>query len=154
MNIIEKKVGDLIPYDKNPRDNSLAVQYVMESIKQFGFKVPMVIDKDNVIICGHTRYKAAKTLKIKMVPCIIASDLTEEQIKAFRLADNQVAGLATWDNELLDECLMELRMDMALFGFEVGNVLKNGCAEIDLTDFDDERFDYECPCCGFRFNKG
>lgn len=154
MEIIVKKLADLKQYLKNPRKNDAGVKYLANSIKEFGFKVPIVIDKDNVIVCGHTRYKAAKQLKLKEVPCIMADDLTEEQVKAFRLADNQVAGLATWDNELLDECLVELKMDMALFGFEIGDTLKNSCAEIDVADFDDEQFDYECPCCGFRFNRG
>lgn len=106
MEIIVKKVSDLKQYEKNPRKNDAGVKYLANSIKEFGFKVPIVIDKDNVIVCGHTRYKAAKQLKLKEVPCIVATDLNEEQIKAFRLADNQVAGLATWDNELLDECLV------------------------------------------------
>ena len=81
MNIIEIKIGDIIPYEKNPRKNDDAVKYVAESIKQFGFKVPIVIDKNNVIIAGHTRYKASKKLGLKEVPCIVADDLTEEQIK-------------------------------------------------------------------------
>lgn len=95
MNIVERKLGDVRPYDKNPRRNDDAVQYVAESIKQFGFKVPLVIDNDGVIIAGHTRWKAAKKLGLDAVPCIIADDLTEEQIKAFRLADNKVAEKAT-----------------------------------------------------------
>lgn len=86
MNIIELKIKDLKPYENNPRRNDDAVDYVANSIKQFGFKVPIVIDKDNNIVCGHTRYKAAKKLKIESIPCVIADDLTEEQIKAFRLS--------------------------------------------------------------------
>ena len=119
MNIIEMKIGDIIPYEKNPRKNDEAVKYVAESIKQFGFKVPIVIDKNNVIVAGHTRYKASKKLGLKEVPCIVADDLTEEQIKAYRLADNKVAELAEWDIELLDEELDGiLDIDMELFGFE------------------------------------
>lgn len=120
MNIVEKKVGDLIPYDKNPRDNSLAVQYVMESIKQFGFKVPMVIDKYNVIICGHTRLLAAKKLKLKTVPCIVADDLTQEQIDAYRLADNRVAEFSSWDFDMLQEELLDIEnIDMEKFLFQI-----------------------------------
>lgn len=78
MEIVNKKIADITPYEKNPRRNDDAVQYVAESIKQFGFKVPIVIDKDGVIVAGHTRYKAAKELKMKEVPCVIAYDLTEE----------------------------------------------------------------------------
>ena len=90
MQIVEKYTKELIPYANNPRDNDNAVDAVAKSIEQFGFKVPIVIDKDNVIIAGHTRLKAAGKLKLEKVPCIIADDLTEEQIKAFRLADNKV----------------------------------------------------------------
>ena len=113
------KIGDIIPYEKNPRKNDEAVKYVAESIKQFGFKVPIVIDKNNVIVAGHTRYKASKKLGLKEVPCIVADDLTEEQIKAYRLADNKVAELAEWDFDLLGEELSDiLDIDMCDFGFE------------------------------------
>jgi DNA modification methylase len=119
MNIINKLLTEIKPYEKNPRKNDGAVQYVAESIKEFGFKVPIVIDKDGVIVAGHTRYKAAKKLGLNEVPCIVADDLTEEQIKAFRLADNKVAEKAEWDFELLDSELDELfDFDMTLFGFE------------------------------------
>lgn len=119
MDIIQKKIADIIPYERNPRQNDEAVKYVMESIKEFGFKVPIVIDKDNVIVAGHTRLKAAKKLKLDEVPCIVADDLTDEQIKAFRLADNKVAEKAEWDFDLLECELDELiDFDMSLFGFE------------------------------------
>ena len=118
MNITQKTLDELIPYANNPRDNDDAVDYVAESIKEFGFKVPIIIDKDNVIVAGHTRYKACEKLGINEVPCIIADDLTEEQIKAFRLADNKVAEIATWDFEKLELELSTLEMDMELFGFE------------------------------------
>ena len=118
MNIVQKTLDELIPYENNPRHNDDAVDYVAESIKEFGFKVPIIIDKDNVIVAGHTRYKASKKLGIKEVPCLVADDLTDEQIKAFRLADNKVAEIATWDFEKLDLELSTLDMDMELFGFE------------------------------------
>lgn len=102
MQIIEKNIKDLIPYEKNPRRNDEAVKYVAASIKQFGFKVPIVIDTNNVIVAGHTRYKASKKLKLETVPCIIADDLTDQQIKAYRLADNKVAEHAEWDFDLLN----------------------------------------------------
>ena len=90
MEIINKKLTELIPYKNNPRKNDEAVKYVANSIKEFGFKVPIVIDKDNVIVAGHTRYKASQQLGLKEVPCIVADDLTEDQVYAFRLADNKV----------------------------------------------------------------
>lgn len=114
MNITQKTLDELIPYENNPRDNDDAVDYVAESIKEFGFKVPIIIDKNNVIVAGHTRYKASKKLGINEVPCLVADDLTEEQIKAFRLADNKVAEIATWDFEKLDLELSALDMDMEL----------------------------------------
>jgi len=119
MNIVEKALGDLRPYEKNPRKNNDAVPYVMESIKEFGFKVPIVIDREGVIVAGHTRYKAAKKLKIKAVPCIVADDLTEEQVKAFRLADNKVSEKAEWDFDVLAVELEDIiDLDMSAFGFE------------------------------------
>lgn len=122
MEIKMVKVEDLKPYVNNPRLNDDAVEYVANSIKQFGFKVPMVIDKDNVIVAGHTRFKASLELGLKEVPCIIADDLNEEQIKAFRLADNKVSEKADWNIELLDEELNDLDIDMSEFGFENINV--------------------------------
>ena len=118
MEIIEKKVSELIPYENNPRINDMAVEYVQNSIAEFGFKVPLVITADNVIVAGHTRLKAAKNLKLKTVPCIVADDLTPEQIKAFRLADNKVGEMAEWDLEKLGFELENLDMDMSVFGFD------------------------------------
>ena len=120
MEIQIKKLSEIIPYDKNPRKNDEAVKYVAESIKQFGFKVPIVIDKNNVIVTGHTRLKAAKQLKLKTVPCVIADDLTDEEVKAFRLADNKVSEAAEWDFDLLFDELDDLiDFDMEAFGFEL-----------------------------------
>ena len=119
MQIVNKQITEIKPYEKNPRRNDAAVKYVAESIKEFGFKIPIVIDKDGVIVCGHTRYKAARKLKIDIVPCIMADDLTEEQIKAFRLADNKVSEKAEWDFDLLDGELADIvNIDMFGLGFE------------------------------------
>lgn len=127
MEIIEVGVGDLKPYEHNPRNNDEAVSAVAKSIKEFGFKVPIIIDKDNSIVCGHTRMKAAIKLGLERVPCIIADDLSEDQIKAFRLADNKVSELATWDMEALESELkeldeMDLDFDMSDFGFEPSEI--------------------------------
>lgn len=110
----------LIPYERNPRRNDQAVDAVAASIREFGFKVPIVVDRDNVVVAGHTRLKAAKRLGLETVPVIVADDLTPEQIKAFRLADNKTAELAEWDLDLLDLELGEIEMDMEPFGFEDG----------------------------------
>lgn len=120
MNIIEKNITEIRPYEKNPRKNDNAVDAVAASIKEFGFRVPVVIDSKGVIVCGHTRYKAAKKLGIDTVPCVVADDLTEEQIKAYRLADNKVAELAEWDVDLLGEELDGIfDIDMSDFGFDM-----------------------------------
>lgn len=126
MEIIYKKVGDLIPYEKNPRKNDKAVKYVAKSIEEFGFKQPIIIDRDNVVVCGHTRLMATKHLGIEEVPCIVADDLTDEQIKAFRLADNKVAEKAEWDFDLLNEEIDDIfSLDMEDFGFEFIDTEKN-----------------------------
>lgn len=111
-------ITELKPYPNNPRKNDHAVDAVAASIREFGFKVPLVIDKDGVIVAGHTRYKAAQKLGLKELPCIVADDLTDDQIKAFRLADNKTAELAEWDFELLDLELDDIELDMEPFGFE------------------------------------
>ena len=118
MNVQEIAVSELIPYENNPRNNLGAVDAVAESIRNFGFKVPIVIDSENVIVCGHTRLMAAKKLGLDKVPCIVADDLTDEQIKAFRLADNKTAELAEWDFSKLEAELAELAdVDMSVYGF-------------------------------------
>ena len=119
MQISERKISDIKPYANNPRKNDSAVDYVANSIKEFGFKVPIVIDKDGIIIAGHTRLKAAKKLGMETVPCIMADDLTNEQVKAFRLADNKVSEFAEWDTDILSTELDDiLDIDMEEFGFE------------------------------------
>ena len=120
MNVQEIKLKDIKPYGKNPRKNDQSVDKVANSIKEFGFKVPIVIDKHNVIVCGHTRYKAAKKLGLSVVPCVVADDLTEEQIKAYRLADNKVGEDSLWDMDLLGSELEDiLNIDMEDFGFSL-----------------------------------
>ena len=118
MEIIMRGVNDITPYEHNPRKNDDAVDAVAASIKEFGFKVPIVVDKDGIIVAGHTRLKAAKKLGMEQVPCIVADDLTDEQIKAFRLVDNKVAELADWDFSELETELADIDMDMAQFGFD------------------------------------
>lgn len=125
MKIFDKKLDELKEYENNPRNNESAVAAVAASIKEFGFKVPLVVDAAGVIVCGHTRYKAAQQLGLATVPCIVADDLTEEQIRAFRLADNKTAELADWDFGKLEAELSELaaiEFDMTEFGFDDFNL--------------------------------
>lgn len=122
LQIEYRKIANLKPYDKNPRRNNATVAALAESIRDFGFKVPIVIDKNGVIVAGHTRLKAAKKLKMIEVPCIVAEDLSEAQLKAFRLADNKIPESSEWDDELLSQELQELLdmdMDMTKYGFEL-----------------------------------
>lgn len=117
MNIMMVKVGEIVPYKNNPRINDDAIEPVKESIRQFGFKVPMILDKDNVIVAGHTRYEAAKKLGMTEVPVIYADDLSEEQVRKFRLVDNKTAEFAEWDIEKLQEELSYLDFNDYDFGF-------------------------------------
>lgn len=157
MNIIEIEPDKLIPYENNPRNNTSAVKQVMASIQEFGFKVPIVIDSDNVVIAGHTRLLASKRLGLAKVPCIIADDLTEEQIKAFRLADNKVSEKSKWDIDLLEIELGDIYgIDMEQFGFKppkekemdyYGDERERTFNSVNLADFDPTRADgfYQMP---------
>lgn len=136
LKIVYKKLDDLTPYDNNPRLNDGAVDAVAKSIEEFGFKVPIVIDKDGVIVAGHTRLKAAKQLAIDEVPCIIADDLSDEELKAFRLADNKVSELAEWDFEKLEAELTDIDFDMSDFGFDFNTI------DEESDKFDDADTDY------------
>lgn len=160
MKIIEMQVDDLHVYENNPRDNEEAVKYVANSIKEFGFKVPIIIDKANVIVAGHTRLKAAQQLGLEKVPCIVADDLDDDQIKAFRLADNKVSEASSWNWSKLEQELDDLSIadfDMSDFGFTLND-----------DNYDDENLDsyFEespqvkkekepklivCPYCGKEF---
>ena len=139
MEIIYKKLEELKPYENNPRFNDDAVEYVANSIKNFGFKVPIVIDKDGVIVAGHTRYKASIELELEEVPCIVADDLTEDQIKAFRLADNKVSEKATWNLDLLNFELEDIGINMEDFGFSDIDIDLD--TEIERTDLSDKEFE-------------
>ena len=125
MEIYEKSIDQLVPYERNPRKNDKAIDGVANSIKEFGFKVPIIVDKENVIVAGHTRYAAAKKLGLETVPVIVAEDLTPEQIKAFRLADNKVAEKSEWDLPLLSLELLDLDEEfMAKFGFDMKSAVE------------------------------
>ena len=121
--IVMLPVSEVRPYERNPRKNADAVKYVKASIEKFGFKVPIIIDSNRVIICGHTRLLAAKSLGMAEVPCIFADDLTDEQVRAYRLADNKVSEFAEWDMDLLggelDDIMAACDIDMTAFGFDL-----------------------------------
>lgn len=143
MNIISKKIDEIIPYEKNPRFNDNAVEAVANSIKEFGFRVPIVIDKDNVIVTGHTRLRSAKLLGLTEVPCIVARDLTPEQIKAYRIADNKTGELAEWNYDLLPLELTDLQdadFDLSVLGFDESELdkLLNGETEDVLMEGETE----------------
>lgn len=154
MKIDELKIGDIKPYGNNPRNNEGAVDAVAASIREFGFKVPIVVDKNNIIVAGHTRLKAAERLGLDKVPCIRADDLTEEQVRAFRLADNKTAELAFWDFEKLDEELAELQsLDMTAFGFEEENFSESMLNDLfaDAPEKESKPKTVVCPHCGEEF---
>lgn len=136
MQIKMIRIEDIKPYENNPRNNQKAIKDVAESIKQFGFKVPIVLDQNYEIITGHTRVLAAKKLKLTEVPAIIADDLSPDKVKAFRLVDNKVAEIADWDIEKLMLELNEIEMDLSTFGFET---------EKTINDVSDDEFEMEVP---------
>lgn len=147
MNVIEMRIDDLIPYENNPRKNDEAVDAVALSISSFGFRVPIIVDKDDVIIAGHTRLKAAKKLGLTTVPVVRADDLTEDQVRAFRLAENKVSELAGWDFGKLEEELDAVSMDMELFGFKHEHIDIDGLFE-DTEPTQKEPRTITCPACG------
>ncbi|PLT11360.1 chromosome partitioning protein ParB [Lactobacillus crispatus] len=160
MQVVAKSIDEIKPYENNPRDNDDAVDAVANSIKEFGWQQPIVVDNEGVIIAGHTRYKAAKKLGLKHVPVVVADNLTPDQVKAYRLADNKTAELADWDMDLLNDELDQIRnIDMSDFGFDeldddqIDTEPKvDDNEELSLDDFGDDKFEVVCPKCGFRFN--
>lgn len=137
MQVQSMKISEVKPYDKNPRKNDDGVEAVANSIKEFGWQQPIVVDKDNVIIVGHTRYKAAKKLGMDKVPVVVADNLSPEQVKAYRLADNKTGELTDWDMGLLDDELADIGdIDMSDFGFNLD--LDDDEVEVQEDDFDEE----------------
>ena len=136
-------INEVIPYEKNPRRNEKAVEAVANSIKEFGWKNPIIVDRGMVIISGHTRRLAALKLGLKTVPVVIADDMTDEQVRAFRLADNRVASFSTWDEEKLKQEIGEISsIDLSDFGFK----------QDDIQDvFREQAKVHVCPKCGFEW---
>lgn len=137
MQVQSMKISEVKPYPNNPRNNDDGVEAVANSIKEFGWQQPIVVDKDNVIIVGHTRYKAAKKLGMKEVPVVVANNLTPEQVKAYRLADNKTGELTDWDMSLLDDELGDIAdINMSDFGFDLD--IPEDKEEVQEDDFDEE----------------
>lgn len=163
MEIVMLDIDKITPYYNNPRRNKEAVKYVAESIKNFGFKVPITVDKDYVIITGHTRYEASKLLNLKKIPTIIVDNLDPNKIKAFRLADNKVAEFAKWDYDKLQEELQNIKdIKMEMYGFfseDETMIDWDNVEEIDVDNYEkpDEK-KCQCPYCNhidarMRFKK-
>ncbi|WP_236894888.1 DNA modification methylase [Clostridium beijerinckii] len=144
--VVNINISEIIQYENNPRNNDAAVDKVAESIKEFGFKVPIIVDKDNIIIAGHTRYKAAVKLGLEIVPVIKADDLTEQQVKAFRIMDNKSSEFATWNYEALLKEMESLKLedyDLELTGFDLSEFEKLEDEYNPKEIQEDEEFDIE-----------
>ena len=162
MNVKNINIKDIRPYKNNAKKHDeTQIDNVAESIKQYGFVQPIVIDKDGVIVIGHCRALAAKKLGLKEVPCVCVDDLTPEQVNALRLVDNK-SNESQWDFDILPDELAEL--DLSGFDFDFGfddeeeTVTSEpkeatGAVEYGTEDFSDEKFECECPRCGFKFNR-
>ena len=143
MNIVNMKITDIRPYEKNPRINDAAVEAVARSIKEFGWQQPIVVDKDMVVIVGHTRLKAAEQLGLTEVPVVVADHLTPEQVRASRIADNKTGEIAEWDYTLLPMELKDLQnadFDLSVLGFDTDELdkLLNGDAEDTIAEGETE----------------
>jgi len=159
MKVEQWEIDRIKPYPGNPRRNDRAVEAVAKSIREFGFRQPIVVDSGGVIVVGHTRYKAALKLGLKTVPVHVAADLTPQQARAYRLADNRTAETAEWDVELLPIELGELRgdgVDLKLLGFtdkELAEYLRE--FDTDLEGGEGEAAEaadtIRCPKCGHEF---
>lgn len=140
MEVIIKDINELKPYENNPRFNDEAVDYVVQSIKEFGFNNPIILDKNNVIICGHTRYRAAQKLNLTQVPCIVLTNLTDKQVRAFRIADNKCSDFSYWDNNLLLKELDFIGEDI-FTGFNFNEFNFNGLITDQDPDSDVDVYD-------------
>ena len=163
MKVANRNLADLMPYAGNAKKHdSTQIANVAESIEQFGFVQPIVIDRDGVIVIGHCRALAAEKLGMKEVPCVCVDDLTPEQVNALRIVDNK-SNESPWDFDILPDELADI--DLSDFDFDFGvddeeeeTVTSEpkeatGAVEYGTEDFSDEKFECECPRCGFKFNR-
>lgn len=159
MNIEKVSIAKVIPYIRNPRKNDNAIEKVASSIKEFGFRQPIVVDEENVIIAGHTRYESAKRLGMNTVPVHVAKGLTPQQVKAYRIADNRVGQESEWDYDLLKLELDELKNpeSTGFEDFEISDILKEINFEPSFES-EQQRLDeldpkmVECPHCHKEFD--
>jgi ParB-like chromosome segregation protein Spo0J len=163
MKIEVVKIEEVKPYEGNPRSiSSAAIEKVAKSLKSFGFRQPIVVDKDYFVVVGHTRLLGAKHLGLKEVPVHVADSLTDAEVKAYRIADNKTGELTNWDDSLLKselELLKTLEVDLQDTGFSEKELLKalapdsdvDGSQELDGNDF--QNFEHKCPKCGFEYDK-
>ena len=163
MNIIELEINEIIPYKDNPRVNKDAVNVVKNSLSKFGWQQPLVLDKNKEIVVGHTRYYAAHELGMKKIPCLIAEDLSEEKIKAYRIMDNKSSEYASWNYGLLTKEMQDILdsggLDLTFTGFsdrEIENMIED--IQVDIQDEKDvARMDelnlITCPSCGHKFSE-
>lgn len=157
MKVKNIPIEQVKPYEKNPRKNDASVHSVAQSIEAYGWQQPIVVDKNNVIIAGHTRYKAALELGLKQIPAVVADKLTDRQVKAYRLTDNKTGELASWDWDMLGDELLDLLEDDLFTGFtdvEIADIL--GDIDVDAVFETAENVQREgkkrttvvCPNCG------
>lgn len=157
MKIENVNVEMLQPYINNPRKNDKAVDPLVKSIKQCGYCAPIIVDEEYVILAGHTRFKAIKKLGWTTVDVIVKEGLTEDQKIKYRLLDNKVGEAAGWDLDKLETEIAELDFEDLELDWGLGDEVADTefvNTEYGIDSFDDKKFKYECPCCGFRFNKG
>lgn len=160
MKMQKLKLAEIVPYGNNPRKNDSAVNAVAESIRQCSYITPVIVDEDHVILAGHTRYKALLALGMEEAECLVCDSLTTEQKKKYRYLDNRTGEKAVWDLMKLEVELEGLDLEGFDFfgmaeGLPAGEGMKKeitGTTEFDTEVFGDEKFRYQCPACGFRFN--
>ena len=145
MKVVYMAVSELVPYENNPRNNEKAVEAVANSIREFGFKNPIIVDRQKVIVSGHTRRLAALKLGLDQVPVVYADDLTDDQIKAFRLADNRVAEMAAWDEDLLkEEMAKAVDFEFGDYGFDQKDLDEIVKKDVNIKT-------HKCPRCGMEW---
>lgn len=160
MKLKKMKLVDIVPYENNPRKNDGAVKAVIESIKQCSYITPVIVDENNIILAGHSRYKALQELGTEAVEVLVCEGLTEEQKKKYRFLDNKTGEKATWDLFKLEDELEGLDLGDFSYFPKVEILEEDEASAARITEnkefavevFEDDEFKYQCPKCGFKFN--